>query len=153
MKKVFFIALLAVFSFSAYAQDYQKAVGLRLGYPLGLTYKQFTSATNGFEVIADLDIFSNGVTKIFGSGYYLWQKPISQVQGLSWFAGPGVSAGMFLWKGGDAWFNAAIAGLGGVEYKFADLPLAISADFNPRFYFMHSSGFYAGGAVSVRYTF
>ena len=153
MRKVILIALLAVISFGAYAQDYQKAVGLRLGNPLGLSYKTFMSSKNALEVIADLDIFEKGYTKLSASGFYLWQWPISQVERLSWYAGPGVSAGIFLYKGG-ANFNASINGMVGLEYKLANLPLVIAADFAPRFYLLHSAGFYPqSGALTVRYTF
>ena len=155
MRKVFFIALFAVAAFSMNAQDYQKSVGLRLGRPLGLSYKQFLSSSNAFEVIADLDIFEKNWMKLNVSGFYLWQKGLADIQGLSWFAGPGASAGMFMYTGpGDGFsdFNVSINGLVGLDYKVANLPLVVAIDFGPRFYLTNSVGFYWGGALTLRYT-
>ena len=155
MRKVFFITLLAAVSFSANAQDYQKSLGLRLGRPLGLSYKQFLSSSNAIEIIADLDIFEKNVTKISGSGFYLWQKSLGDVSGLSWFVGPGASAGIFMVSvagNSSSDFNASLNGLIGLDYKLATVPLVIAVDFGPRFYLMHSAGFLWGGAITLRYT-
>ena len=152
MRKIFFIALFAVVSFSMHAQDYQKAVGLRLGLPLGLSYKTFMSPKNALEGIVDLDIFDKGLTKLTVSGFYVWQWQISQVKGLSWYAGPGASAGMFLYKGGSD-FNVSINGMIGVEYKIPNIPLVVAADYAPRFYLLNSAGYYTGTALTARYIF
>jgi len=156
MRRIFIIALLAMFSLGAYAQNYEKSLGLRLGKPVGLTYKQFVSTNNAFEVIVDLDFFEKDVFKIGGSGFYLWEWNLGDVQGLDWFVGPGVSAGVFVVNAGGntaSDFNVSLDGLIGLEYKFANIPLALAVDFGPRFYFLNDAGIYWGGALSVRYTF
>ncbi|MCL1937733.1 MAG: hypothetical protein FWF52_04975 [Candidatus Azobacteroides sp.] len=156
MRKFFFIALLATVAVGVNAQDYNSSLGLRLGRPLGLSYKKFVSPSNAFEVIADLDIFQKHTTKISGSGFYLWQWNLADVPKLSWFVGPGASAGVFVTKVNSTTtsdFNVSLDGLIGLEYKIPKAPLALSADFGPRFYFMHDAGFYWGGALTVRYTF
>ena len=154
MKKILFILLLTGITFSVSAQDYAQAIGLRLGSPVGLTYKQSLSEINAFEAMVDLDFFESGVTKLSGSAFYLWQKslniPDTDISGLSWFAGPGASAGVFSGKNYTD-FNFSINGLIGLEYKFEDIPLALSIDFGPRFYFLNDSGMLWGGAVTVRY--
>ena len=91
------------------------------------------------------------MTKLGVSGFYLWQKSIDQVSGLSWFVGPGASAGMFLWSG-NSQFNASINGMAGLDYKIAKLPLVVAVDFSPRFYVTNSAGLYWGGALTLRYT-
>ncbi|MDR1680990.1 MAG: hypothetical protein LBS12_04310 [Prevotellaceae bacterium] len=156
MKKTVLIALLTVFSVSMYAQSYDKSIGLRLGKPVGLTYKQFVTNQNAIEAIVDLDFFTEHTFKLGVSGFYVWQWNLAGVQGLDWFVGPGASAGLFFVdvagvKSSD--FNVSLDGLIGLEYKFAGIPLALGADFGPRFYFLNDAGFYWGGALSVRYTF
>jgi hypothetical protein len=156
MKKVFIVALLFVFSTSVYAQSYQKSIGLRLGVPVALTYKQFISTNNAIEGIVDLDFFTQNTFKLGVSGFYLWQWNLAGVQGLDWYVGPGASVGMFFVSvagESSSSFNVSLDGLIGLEYKFANLPLALGADFGPRFYFLDGAGFYWGGALNVRYTF
>ncbi|MCL2098504.1 MAG: hypothetical protein FWH23_07090 [Bacteroidales bacterium] len=155
MKKILLIAVLAIISLGAYAQSYEKSLGLRLGRPVGLTYKQFVSSANAIEIIADLDIFEKHVFKLNGSGFFLWQSNLGE-PGLDWFIGPGASAGLFFIdvEGDKATrFNVSANALIGLEYKFANAPIALSADFGPRFYFLDDVGFYWGGALTVRYTF
>ncbi|MDR2361802.1 MAG: hypothetical protein LBD91_03655 [Prevotellaceae bacterium] len=156
MKKSVLIVLLTAFSVSMYAQSYEKSIGLRLGKPLGLTYKQFVTNQNAIEGILDLDLFTKDAFNLCVSGFYTWQWNLANVKGLDWFVGPGASAGLFFVSAAGSTisdFNVSLNGLIGLEYKFDGIPLAISADFGPRFYFLNSAGFYWGGALSVRYTF
>ena len=147
-KKFTFIALLTVLSLNLFAQDYKKSIGLRLGSNTGITYKQFISSNNAFEIIGNA-LFYDGSTFLGLSGEYLWSWNLAE--GLNWFVGPGVSAGV--WTGNASGFNIALNGMIGLEYKFS-IPLALSVDFNPHFYFLKGVGFApATGALSVRYTF
>ena len=149
MKKIFtLIILLTVLSLNVFAQDYQKSIGLRLGSNAGITYKQFISPNNAFEIIGNA-LFYNGDVSLGLSGEYLWSWNLTE--GLNWFVGPGVSAGV--WTGSASGFNIALNGMIGLEYKFS-IPLALSVDFNPHFYFLKGVGLApATGALSVRYTF
>ncbi len=149
MKKVFIVAVLALFSLSAMAaQPYEKSIGLRLGSSIGATYKQFLSEKNAIEGILDLDLLDSDALKLNVTGLYLWEWNISG--GWNWFAGPGASVGMRF--GDNSGFNLGIDGMVGIEYKF-DIPLVLGVDFNPRWYLIGGSSFGGGGALSVRYTF
>jgi hypothetical protein len=152
MKKFTILAFLTVLSLNVWAQDYQKSIGVRLGgyngfVDAGVTYKQYLSESNAIEFIGNASA-SNGNGYFGVSGEYLWTWGIAE--GLSWFAGPGASVGV--WTGNAAGFDIALNGMVGLEYKFA-IPLALSVDFNPHVYFLHSTGFTPSSALSVRYTF
>ncbi len=144
MKKLLIIAVLALFTVNAYAENpYEKALGLRLGSSVGVTYKQFVSSQNAFEIIGEF-----GFTKpsyFTATGIYMWEWNLTD--GLYWFVGPGASVGVI-----EDHFNLAIDGMIGLEYKF-DIPLALGIDLNPRWYFLESQGFGWSAALSVRYCF
>ena len=147
-KKITLTIVLTVLSLNVFAQDYQKSIGVRLGLSNGITYKQFISSSNAFEVIGNVQ-FYNGNTYIGLAGEYLWSWGLTE--GLSWFVGPGASAG--IWTGNSSGFNIALNGMVGLEYKF-NIPLALSVDLHPHFYFMNGVGFTPLiGSLSVRYTF
>jgi hypothetical protein len=148
MKKTFtLIILFTVLSLNVFAQDYQKSIGIRLGLSNGVTYKQFISPNNAFEIIGNAQ-FYNGSTYFGAAGEYLWSWGLAD--GLSWFVGPGAAVGV--WTGNYSGFNIALNGMVGLEYKF-EIPLALSIDFNPHFYFLNSIGITPLGSLSVRYTF
>jgi hypothetical protein len=155
-KKITLIALSTILSFNTFAQDYQKSIGARLGLSNGVTYKQFISPHNAIEVVGSALFMSGSAltgNSIYAglSGEYLWSWNMG-VEGFSWFVGPGVSVGM--WTGAYSGFNVAINGMVGLEYKFAPIPLALSADVNPHFYLLNSVGISPlVGALSLRYTF
>jgi hypothetical protein len=153
MKKLTFIAVFTVLSLHLLAQDYRNAIGVRMGghneiVGAGVTYKRYLSASNAIELIGNAST-SNNNGYIGLSGEYLWTWGI--VEGLSWFAGPGASVGA--WTGDASGFDIALNGMVGLEYKFS-IPLTLSVDLNPHFYFLHGTGFTPFvGALSVRYTF
>ena len=160
MKKKLFVSaasivLLTMLSLNAFAQDYQKSIGVRLGLSDGIAYKQFISQRNAFEVLGNVLFMSGSALSenslyVGFSGEYLWSWNVG-VEGLSWFAGPGVSVGM--WTGGYSGFNVAVNGMVGLEYKFAPIPLALSVDLHPHFYLLNSIVSPLVGALSIRYTF
>ena len=53
LKKILFTAIILCFSATfCLAQNYQRAIGVRLGFPAGLTYKQFTNYNTAYEIMA-----------------------------------------------------------------------------------------------------
>lgn len=140
------------------AQDYQSAIGLRLGYPISASYKFFITDPGAIEVYAGFRGYSGyGYFNI--GGMYQHHMPISGVDGLNWYVGGGLSALFFNYKSSFIGLEGESFGLGingalGLDYKFADIPLNLSVDWLPTVYVSgYLSGFGGGlGALSVRYT-
>ena len=156
MKKVIFTLALALgFTFAAYSQDYNSAIGLRLGFPNSVSYKHFISEQGAIEAFAGFRSYAGyGWFNVAAAYEHHWA--ISSVDGLSWYAGGGASAFFYNY---DAGFlggsNTSIGILGalGLDYKFEDLPLNLSLDWMP---ILFLNGFDDGvnggyGALSVRY--
>lgn len=163
MKKLIFTtALLLICCFAVQSQEYKTAVGLRFGYPTSLSLKHFISEPGAIEVFA-------GTAR--RSAYYRWTNigamyqhhaEISGADGLRWYIGGG--GGIFFWNYDDAFgrrsdygsTSLGIMGALGLDYKFADIPLNLSADWLPTIYLgdVYVSTFGVGyGALSARYTF
>jgi hypothetical protein len=88
---------------------------------------------------------------------YQVHKPINGVDGLQWYFGGGASALLYTFDTGfanDGTFGIGINGVLGLDYKFADAPINLSADWMPTIYISgYLSGFGGGlGALSARYT-
>ncbi len=158
MKTRFFtllMALLFVASVSQ-AQDYKSAVGLRLGYPLSVSYKTFISDRGAFEGVAGFRSYV-GYSWFNVGAYYQHHNEISSVDGLRWYYGAG--ANVYFWSYDSGFLNAGsttsigISGVLGLDYKFNDLPLNLSVDWIPTFFVNgFGSGFGGGyGALAARY--
>ncbi|MDX1943498.1 MAG: hypothetical protein SFU99_23225 [Saprospiraceae bacterium] len=155
-KLVAIVILLTGLSLSAKAQSYQNAIGLRLGYPLSVSYKHFFSEQNAGEVFAGFRSYAGYGWFNLGA-LYEHHKPISGLDGLNWYFGGGAS--VFFWNydndfiGADSTTSIGILGTLGLDYKFADAPVNVSLDWVPVFFVNgYGSGFAGGyGALSVRY--
>lgn len=167
MKRLFFLACFLVAFSAAYSQDYQRAIGLRLGWDYGISYKQFIKGTHAIEGIATFR--SWGVPGYRYSyfritGLYLVHNPFPGVEGLQWYYGGGASISMYGGKYRD-WVKSlnkdyGTMGIGihaalGLDFKIPNAPINLSADWVPTFTFgSYYRGFAADyGAFAVRYTF
>lgn len=134
------------------SSDYTKALGLRLGYPLGVSFKGFVNSNSAFEVIGGQWYNSLNIT-----GLYEYHMPISGVEGLQWFVGGGADVtiwGALGYYGQYSGAAVAIDGIVGLDYKINPIPLNLSLDWKPAFYLTGINRFYGTGvALSVRYTF
>lgn len=162
MKKLFLSAfMLAGMAFSMQAQEISKnALGLRLGDNDGfggeISYQRGLSSNNRLEV--DLGWRdSNHVDAIKLTGLYQWVWNIEG--GFNWYAGVGGGLGTWSYDYGGADDSGTFffaAGDIGIEYKF-DIPLMLSLDFRPEFYFNHDDfrddSFGPDIALGIRYTF
>jgi len=140
------------------AQDYKSAIGLRFGYPLSISYKTFLTESNALELYAGFRSYS-GVYGYFSvGGLYEIHKPITSVEGLSWYYGGGLSVQFFTYDD-SYYFNddngtvgVGLSGVLGLDYKFADAPFNLSLDFMPTIRFGGwDSGYYSWGALGARY--
>ncbi|MBK9337131.1 MAG: hypothetical protein IPM98_11355 [Lewinellaceae bacterium] len=158
-KLVFAFALVLGCSMALFAQEYKSAIGLRLGYPTSVSYKQFISDQGAFELFAGFRSWNGyGWTNI--GAMYQHHNAIEGVDGLKWYYGGGASVFFWNYKGsfarGDAGNTSiGIMGVLGLDYKFADAPVNLSLDWVPIFFI--GGGYYDGirggyGALSARYT-
>ncbi|MEP6647606.1 MAG: hypothetical protein ABJC12_11015 [Saprospiraceae bacterium] len=160
MKKfVLLFSMLVLFAIanSAHAQGYKSAIGLRLGSPLAISYKFFISDPAAIELYLGYRSYGVGYTFLNPGAMYQYHFPISSVEGLQWYVGGGASLYLYSYKSsyGTAGDNLAfgINGVLGLDYKFANAPINLSADWLPTIVIGGFSGFGAGyGALSARYT-
>ncbi len=160
MKKLFCIASMLVFLTAAtsqlQAQDYNTAIGARLGYPLSVSVKHFITESNAIEGYVGTRWYKKyRWTNV--SGAYLVHFPLEGVDDLKWYLGAGAS--LYLW-GFDTGFadnsrrtSVGIQGYLGLEYTFSDTPISLSLDWVPTIFVNgYGSGFGGGyGSFAVRY--
>jgi len=161
MKKIallFFMLIALAYASQVKAQAYNSAIGLRFGYPISVTYKTFMTESNALELFAGYRGYSNVYSYFTVGALYEIHKPFPDVDGLSWYYGPGLSVQFFNYDNdyiftddpGD--FGLAVSGVLGLDYKFADAPFNLSLDIMPTFRFGGwDDGFYAWYALSARY--
>ncbi|MCB0524799.1 MAG: hypothetical protein R3A50_02720 [Saprospiraceae bacterium] len=159
MKKLIFtlsFVLCVVFAASA-QRNYNSAIGLRFGYPLSITYKQFISEPGAFEIFGGFR----------GYSYYSWfsvgalyehHNAIASVEGLNWYFGGGASVFFWTFDNGFAYGDASTTSIGimgalGLDYKFPNAPFNLSVDWVPTFFVNgYGNGFAGGyGALAARY--
>lgn len=150
MRKIVLLLTAIIITSGAFAQDYTKAIGLRIGSSIGASYKQFMLPSQAIEGILDLDILDSDKMKIKVTGIYQFYFDVD-IDGLSLFAGPGASAGIYV--GDSSGFLMAIDGMAGVEYKFRNAPIALSFDWNPKVQIITNAGFKPDNfGLTIRYT-
>lgn len=160
MKKLFVTAFMLVgLAFSSQAQDISKnALGLRLGDNDGfggeISYQRGLSKKNRLEL--DLGWRNNKNTDAFKLvGLYQWVWNIDG--GFNWYAGVGAGVGNHSYNFAgvkDSFTYALAAGDLGIEYNF-DVPIQISLDIRPEFYFSDGLADDSGTdiALGIRYRF
>lgn len=149
--------VMGFFSLSALAQNYNTALGARLGYFNGFTVKHFVSESNALEGIVSFRWQGFVIT-----GLYEWQKPIKGAPGLDYFLGLGGHIGVwdrryYGWGDRDRDGNFTVVGvdfIAGLEYTFAEVPFNIGLDWKPAFNLIGDNHWWGDGfALSIRYAF
>ncbi|MGA1544333.1 MAG: hypothetical protein ACO388_05885 [Saprospiraceae bacterium] len=154
---IFSLALLT--SITVSAQDYNSAIGGKIGYGLVGSYKTFLNEKAAVEAFAGINW-----TGLVVGGQYQSHSPISDVERLHWYWGGGAifstwSYGLGL---GKAYSTFGVSGVIGLDYSIEDVPVNISLDWSPTIYLWDSfeniygistlNRFNTGlAAVSVRY--
>jgi len=160
---VFFTSILV--STNVKAQQYGSAVGLRIGYPISLSYKTFIGDQSLLEFTVGSRGFNSGFAGIgvrqwIFSGAYQIQKPLDlgDFQGLDYYYGGGVSVSLWTFNDGFsdnfATTTFGLQGYLGLSYAFEDVPINITLDWVPSLFI--GNGFVSGlgfgfGSVGVRY--
>lgn len=150
MKKFFaIIASLVLFSAAASAQAGSRAIGLRGGYGVEISY-QYGNDNRFLE--ADLGWSPESVNIVGVMDFVFAHASV-----FNFYAGPGAHVGIFRYNDGQIFRSAlslGIVGQIGVEYPFPTVPLNISLDWRPAFNFIGNVGFKgAYAAVGIRYRF
>jgi len=151
------------------SSGYTTALGLRAGYTSGISFKHFVSGKAAWELILGSRWHGFSVTAL----YELHQGNALGVSGLSWVYGIGARAGFYdgrhYYKKGncndpnnpkcyDYYYNnnrgmtaLGIVGIGGLEYKFKEIPFTVSLDLIPVAYLNHHNRGFIDGSFSLRY--
>ena len=157
MKKILFVAMLAVVSVMAYAQP--RAIGGRIGYGLEFSYQHALGTANMVQLEVGVPAFA----RIEAACTYDWIDPFNapvpwnEKGEWHWYMGVGGALGAAY--NFQAGYVGAVGRIG-IEYDFW-FPLQLSLDFRPMLgvafgdggaYFGHD--LYAGGiGLGVRYKF
>lgn len=151
MRKLLFLLASVIFTVSAAQAQYDAAVGARLTYGVGVTYKKNLNTNKFFEGIGYASGFGSG-TFVSLTGLYEVHKDIPDIKNLNWYFGGGADVAFYTGVGSSNAVSVGLDGIIGLDYTFADLPLNISLDYLPRFSLNGGYGFYGrGGAFSIRY--
>jgi hypothetical protein len=155
---LFFFAIGLFAAFNANGQNYNSAIGARLGSPLALSYKKFISESGAIELYGAYRGYS-GYSWFSINGAYQVHNDFPNLDNLQWYIGGG--AGVYFFNFGNAFVNdnyattrIALQGYLGLEYTFDDVPLSISADWIPTIFLNKGYGnsFGSGYAgLGVRY--
>ncbi|MBZ4191172.1 hypothetical protein [Niabella beijingensis] len=164
--KLTFVAVSVFAATAIFAQsDYKQSIGLRLGsgyYDIAsAAYKTFLTDAAALEIDLGIRPYSAGSykwTNVSASAAYQHHFDIKPVAGLKWFVGGGLVASNSFSNFDDRkGFNLGLYPTAGADYKFKNIPLAVSADVRPTFHVVEAydyyNGFYPNAGISARYTF
>ena len=144
MKKTL-ILLAAILGFAVVASAQPRAIGIRAGYGGELSYQHCLG--NNFAEF-DLGWFSNGFD-IVG----IYDFIVAGTGEVNLYAGPGAQLGFYNTPDHSG-MNVGVAGQLGVEWNFPAVPLQLSLDWRPVFFFLNNGGFgYDSVGLGLRYRF
>ncbi|HET9569853.1 MAG TPA: hypothetical protein VFP20_00370 [Bacteroidales bacterium] len=150
MKKII-LAVLVTFALSASLSAQDKAIGLRLGGGSAnggeISFQKDLGTANRLEL--DLGFVGNSTYNGLSlTGVYQWLWDLKGLgEGFRWYAG--IGAGLRAFNG----LGLGLAGQLGIEYSFPSIPIQLSLDTRPGWYFGGVNGFDGGAALGVRYKF
>jgi hypothetical protein len=159
MRKYLLLLLLPLLFLAARSTanaQYNNAIGLRLWYYPGITFKHHISDPGALEFI--LDTHWGGIIL---TGLYEHHFPLGP-ENLNVFVGGGAHIGFYNYNSrwGNRWGpydGGAFLGLDGIvglEYTIPTVPLNFTLDYKPAFNFAGYVGFWGdSGALSIRYAF
>jgi hypothetical protein len=158
MKRIFILlSLLFLISTSkSLAQsDYKFGVGLRVGWPTGVSAKYFFSQSWAVEGIGTGRFRGIGLTLLLQK-----HKPLGD--DFKWYYGGGFHGSFYsgqYYNGphkkyyDEDTFSWGLDAVGGLEYVFSNIPISISADIKPALEINYGPYFSFGTAATVRYVF
>jgi hypothetical protein len=148
------LVILIVFAFlsnvtgQSMGSTYKTALGIKVWDGAGISFKNFVSANNAFEVIGYFWKRGSRIT-----GLYEIHGNITGARGLKWYIGPGAHLSFYDQKYGDR-VAAGIDGVLGLDLKVNKAPINFSLDWQPSFEFADDNTFNGNwGGFAIRYTF
>ena len=162
MKKILPPILFILFFFTQQieAQTWYRAIGLRLGFPNSITYKQFISEKAAIEGILGTRGFVGFRTTSLAGAYQIHNTLLDDEFGeLRWYFGAGASLNLFsydlVFTGNSGRFSIGAQGYIGVDYNFNDAPINLSLDWVPTVLFLGRGDGFSGeyGGFAIRYVF
>ena len=162
MKKLL-LCLLIVSAFATLktsAQSYTNAIGARLGFTQGITFRHFLHEEAAIE-----GILSTRWNGFLLTGLYEVHKPLDGA--LNWFYGGGAHIGYwgnnlpaerYINEPKQSYMVIGVDLIIGLDFTFPDIPINLSLDWKPAFNVIgdrlgDSSLWIDGGALSIRYAF
>ena len=146
MKKTL-ILIAAILGFAVVASAQPRAIGVRAGYGGELSY-QHSLGSNFGEL--DLGWWTNHINLVGIYDFILGGNGDVNV-----YLGPG--AQLSIWNDAAAnasRLNVGLAGQFGVEWNIPSIPLQLSIDWRPVFFFLNNGGFgYDSVGLGIRYRF
>lgn len=140
------------FSFDSNAQTKaakgQKALGLMIGDPTGLTFKNWTSSKTAFDVGAAWSLENNDAISLHAD--YLWHSWLNVDKGGFAFY-YGIGARVLFIENADSRIGARIPL--GFNYLFADAPLDLFVEIAPIVDLIPDTDANGDGAIGIRYYF
>lgn len=135
MKKLLLLCLTAGFlliaNTNANAQNYENAIGVRLGSYKGLNYKTFLNSNKALDL--NLSFRNNDdLNRFIFTGLYEVHNPIAGAPGLLWYYGGGGSIGSYKRRDFEDDLFLSADGVLGLDYKIDGAPLNLSIDWRPR---------------------
>jgi hypothetical protein len=135
------------------AQQYQTAIGGRLGFFSGFSAKRFINDQHALE-----GLMSFRWTGFVFTGLYEYQQPMRDIENLDWFVGGGGHIGFWAdgYKYDDHYYesggNLGIDLIGGFEYHFKTAPITLGIDLKPAFNIVGHNHWRGNGfGITVRY--
>ena len=134
-------------------KDYTTAIGVKI-YPGSINVKHFIKQNKAIEGLLTFWESGNRFTML-----YEIHGDINNFGGLKWYMGPGAHIGSWndTWKKNnptkELGMVVGIDGILGLDYKFRNIPLNISLDWQPSFNLIGYQYFEGGwGGLGIRYT-
>lgn len=157
MKKLLLLCLTAgIIMFartSVNAQNYENAIGVRLGPYNGVNFKTFLHSNKAL----DLNLAfrnHNDYKRVFFTALYEVHNPINGAPGLLWYYGGGGSIGSLRYNHEDGDVFLSADGVLGLDYKISGAPLNLAIDWRPRLELTPDADFGSGDVgVAIRLTF
>lgn len=155
-KNILFAAFLASFMFLFSANTLaqgapdkgQNGIGIIIGDPTGISFKNWTSSSTAFDIGAAWSLENNDAISLHAD--YLWHNYLNVEQGdLAFYYGIGARA--LLIENADSRIGARIPV--GLNYFFAEAPFDIFVEIAPIFDVIPETDFNGDGGIGIRYNF